>query len=232
MARVRTMEDLIADCRNRTNMENSPLLTDDEIQELLNQELAELYNHIWTNEDKPYYRNQAVYTVTGTNDSIQPLPIDFLSAQEVMLEYNGYTTNMLPFMASEHAMYLNTGYTLYMTGLLPVYRIQAGNIEFLPPGQAMTVTVFYTPCLSRLVNPSDTFDGINGWEVSAIYGTCAQMLQKEDSDPSFYESRKARILNDVDAWAAKRDAANPERVQETVAYDDGMFSFANRAGVR
>ena len=62
----------------------------------------------------------------------------------------------------------------------------------------------------------------NGWEVAAIYGTVATMLQKQESDPSFYENRKARILADVDAWAAKRDAANPETIQETVSYNDGI----------
>ena len=218
MARVRTMQDLILDCRQRADMENSTFCTDTEIEELLNQELAELYNHIWTGEDKPHYRNQRVYTVASASDALQALPIDFLSVQEVMCTYNGYTYNMLPFMASEHASYQNQQWVTYVGP--PAYRIQAGNIEFAPVQIGYEVTLFYTPCLSRLVNPSDTFDGINGWEVAAIYGTVAQMLQKQESDPSFYESRKARILGDVDAWTAKRDAANPERIQETVSpYD-------------
>lgn len=227
MARVRTMADLILDCRQRAEMENSEFCTDAEIEELLNQELAELYNHIWTAADKPHYRGQTTYTVTGNGDALQALPIDFLSVQEVMCTFDGYTYSMQTFMASEHAAYQNQDWSAWVG--TPRYRIQAGNIEFVPPRQAFSVTLYYTPCLSRLVNPSDTFDGVNGWEVAAIYGTVAQMLQKEQSDPSFYEGRKLRILKDVDSWASKRDAMNPERVQEVIAYDP--LGLGNIGGV-
>lgn len=222
MARVRTLEDMIVDCRQRADMENSTFVTNDEITEILNQELAELYNHIWTNEDKPHYRNRIQYQVDGNAiTSIQPLPFDFLAVQEVMAEWNGMQFNILPFMAGEHAMYLNDNWLTFYG--VPKYRIQAGNIEIVPVNQATLITLWYTPCLSRLVNPSDVFDGVNGWEVAAIYGTVAQMLLKEESDASTWLAMKDRVLAFVDAWAAKRDAANPERIQETVAYDDGIW---------
>lgn len=220
--RARTLEDMVADCRKRADMENSEFVTDNEITEILNQELAELENHIWPNQDKPFRRNLQTYTLTSDPlDSLQPLPFDFLSVQEVMADYNGVKQNITPFMAAEHSLYLNSDILVYYGP--PKYRIQAGNIEIVPVNQAMTVYLWYTPCLSRLVNPSDIYDGVNGWEVAAIYGTVAQMLQKEESDYSLWESRKERMLQRVDAWAAKRDAANPERVQETVPYDNGIW---------
>lgn len=221
MARVLSATQAILACRQRANMENSTFCTDDEILEYYNQELTELWNLIYTNDDKPHFRNFANYTITGSSDSIQPLPIDFLSVQEVVGTWNGFTMNLQPFMASEHGAYLNT--QLGVIDARPVYRIQGGNIEFLPANQAFTAQLFYTPCQVRLEDGSDTFDGFNGYEMMPIYGVVATMLAKEESDPSIWLRLKDRLEASIKAWAAKRDAANPERVQETVSYDNGIY---------
>lgn len=211
MSRTRTLANLISDCRQRANMENSTFITDAEITEYLNQELAELWARLVQGEGQPHLRSST--TISATNGTaLYALPADFWRLQEVVATIGGVTGNLTPFMPVEHG-WLQSASPWGVTS--PVrYRLQGGNIEFLPATQNFSATLYYTPCQTRLVNNSDTFDGFNGYEVAAIYGAVATMLAKEESDPSFYVGQKERIYRHIDSLAAQRDAANPERVQD------------------
>ena len=223
MARVRSLANLIADCRQRASMENSTFVTDAEITEYLNQELAELWTRLVQNEGAPHFRSLvAIDVVAGT--AVYGLPADFWRLQCVEAQYNGSILRLRPFMSAEHAPLNNEVLTAYYP--LARYRVQASNIEFAPATQTFTANVYYTPSQVRLVSPSDTFDGYNGYEVAAIYGAVATMLAKEESDPSFWMGLKDRILAQIDALAGMRDVSEPERVQD-VTTDDmrGFWPF-------
>ncbi len=57
-------------------MENSEFVTDDEITEYLNQELAELHGRLTSNEQQPHFRSQNnISVVSGT--ALYALPADF-----------------------------------------------------------------------------------------------------------------------------------------------------------
>lgn len=208
---------MLQDIRQRTNQENSTFVTDAELTEYLNQELAELWGRLVFNQGQPFYRSSTTFSVVvGT--SLYSLPADFWTLQEVTATVNGITGTVRPFMAAERGQLVSP-----TTGLvfeLVRYRLQAGNIEFLPASQAFTATVYYSPAQPRLVNGADVFDGFNGYEVAAIYGVCAIVAAKEETDPSFHESRKAAVYARIDREAANRDMANPERVQEVLTDDD------------
>ena len=214
MARARTLTNLIADCRQRAGMENSTFVSDAEITEYLNQELAELWCRICANDGQPHYRSSTTYSVTPST-SIFALPADFWRAQEVNATMNGFTFPIRPFMAAEHG-YLQNATLITTTTAALHYRVQADNIEFLPNTQSFTATLYYVPSQPRLVSGSDTFDGFNGYEVAAIHGTVAQMLAKEQSDPSFALSQKERIVKLVQDLSASRDEGATERVQDVV----------------
>ena len=220
MARTRTLTNLIADCRQRANMVNSTFVSDAEITEFLNQELAELYNVFIQCEDHPYFRSSQSYTVTSTTTS-QSLPATFLRVQSVEATINGIVGLLHPFMAAERAILVNAGTQGLSRLVHPVaYRVQASNIEFLPVTQSFTATLYYTPAQTRLSAGSDTFDGYNGFEAAAIYGTVAIMLAKEESDPSFNLSQKDRIYRSIEMWASNRDASHAPRVQEVITMSD------------
>ncbi len=211
MARTRTLTNLILDVRQRTNQENSTFVTDAELTEYLNQELAELWGRLVLNQGQPYFRSSAVTAVTA-GTALYALPADFWSLQEVTATVGGVVGRVLPFEPSEHAA-LSNGGTIGLYG--PVrYRLQGSNIEFRPAIESFSATLYYTPCQTRLAAGSDTFDGYNGAEVAAIYGVCATVLAKEESDPSFYVGMKERMLAQIDKWSAHRDMANPGRVQD------------------
>ncbi len=214
MSRTRTLTSLILDCRQRANMENSTFCTDAEITEYLNQEIAELWARLVQGEGHPHYRASQAYTVTASTN-VQGIPGTFWRVQEVTALIGGWNGALTPFMAQERARLINVG-TLNNSTCAPQYRIQAGNIEFLPTTQDFTATLFFTPCQPRLVAGSDVFDGFNGYEMACIHGTVATMRAKQDEDASFYLGQKERILNLIDSLAGQRDASAPERVQDVV----------------
>lgn len=196
-------------------MENSTFCSDSDITELINQEWAEVYSRLVQAQGQPHFRASQSYSVTSTT-TLQALPATFWQVQGVEATIGGITGNLQPFMSSERGgLANNSGYT---SGVM--YRIQAGNIEFLPAGESFTATLYYTPAATRLVSGGDVLDGFNGYEMAAIYGTVALMLAMEESDPSFWEGRKQALLRQIDALAATRDASSPERVQDVMTLDD------------
>lgn len=214
MARTRSLDDLIADVRQRTTMETEEdYVTDPEIQEYLNQELAELYGRIVASEGHPHFRSSTnISVVSGT--LIYPLPSDFWRVQRVTATIDSVIRDLEPFMEGERADLANTQFLAPLISDGPRYRIQAGNIEFLPSTRTYSAVLYYTRACPRLVSGGDVVDGFNGWEVAAIYGACATILQKDGDDPSFYALQKDRILKHIDALAAQRDASHPERVTD------------------
>jgi hypothetical protein len=216
MARTRTLADMVTDVRQRTNQENSDLCSDDEIGEYLNQELAELWSHVVQGSGQPYYRVEAPPIDVTVGTALYSLPADFWRAQELVAKYNGRTFKLRPFMTGERAGLIDSIDWPGRPWECEMYRIQGEQIEFLPNRHPMTVTLFYTPNCPRLAL-TGSFDGINGWEVAAIYGACATVQAKEETDPSFYAGQRERIYKMIDSMVPHRDGGETERIQDVRA---------------
>ena len=224
MARTRTIDDMVLDVRMRANMENSEFVTNQEILEYLNQELAELRSHLRLNEGQPHQRRTRTIEVTS-DTSTYDLPADFWQLLSCEASLGGIQRRLDPFMEAERASLVNS--QVLVPAGSPMYRIQEAQIEFLPVTQSFTATLFYAPSEPRYrlnQTPRHVVDGYNGYEIAAIYGATASCLAKEEADPSFWEMRKDKILRLIDALAAKRDASHPERVSEVIPLAD-EFSF-------
>lgn len=227
MSRARTLTLLIADVRNRANLEVSTLVTDAEITEYINQELAELWSRLTQGGGQPHYRSSTALTVVA-GTSLYPLPADFWVLQGVEATIDGLTGALTPFMPLERAAMTNSNLVGPWGLVSPVqYRVQADNLEILPATRSFSGTLFYTPACPRLVDPTDTFDGMNGYEVAAIYGAVATLQAKEESDFSFYVGQKERIYKHIESLAGARDASVPERVQDVIGNNalDAMFGW-------
>lgn len=220
MARTRTLQQMIDSVRvNTDNRDSQEFVTDDEIKEILNEELAALHAQMTMNEGQPHFRSQIDYPVTeGT--SLYPLPDDFYRVQEVVANIDGLSQALTPFMARERADLLNTSWFYNDRSGGPKYRIQGDNIEVLPATRSFTLSLFYTRSCPRLEDPADTTDGFDGYENAAVFGATARVHKMEDTDPSEYEAKKAEIYQRINAQAAARDASAPERVNDvTYALD-------------
>lgn len=214
MARTRTLTEMIADVRVRTNLETSTFVTDAEITEYLNQELAELWARIAQGSGAPHYRS-AYSIAVAVGQTLYPLPADYWQCQGVEATIDGSTYRLRSFAPAERAA-LASSLTRYPWFDATKYRIQAENIEFQPVNQAFDAVLYYTPSQPRLINGGDTFDGYNGYEMAAIYGACATCQAKEETDPTFYLAQRSRIYDLIESLAAQRDASEPERVQDVM----------------
>ncbi len=221
MARLRTIEDLVADVLSRAGMEFSDLVDATEVCEFINVELAELRGHLRLNEGQPHKRTTGtIAVVAGTAE--YALPATFWELLSVTASINGVVRQLEPFMENERARLTNS---LTPAGV-PMYRVAGDIIEFLPTRQTFTATIRYVSSETRLLLgqvPPDTVDGYNGYEIAAVYGAVASCKEKEETDPSFYESRKAKIYKQIDALAAQRDAGRPERVTDVTGGLDNVL---------
>lgn len=225
MSRARTLEAMINDVRQRTNQEESEFVTDDEVTEYLNQELAELWTRLTQGGGQPHYRS---YTDVAVTDGVAlyGLPADFWVLQGVDATIDGVTGALTSFMPLERAAMTNATTQSPWGIASPIrYRVQGDNIEFLPANRTFTARVWYTPSCPRLESPLETFDGFNGYEIAAIYGACATVLAKEESDPRFYQGQKDRIYSRIDTLSGSRDASQPERVQDVMGGSGPAWEF-------
>ena len=219
--RTRTAEDMVLDVRQRADMVGSDFVSDDEILEYLNQEFAELRGIIRRAEGQPFARSESAPFVTSVGVSTYTLPADFAELLSVKRTYAGREVALKPFTEFERAQFANPG-----SGPPTMYRLNGDNIDLLPVNEIATIVLAYVAGEGRLqFSPGspNTYDGVQGFEMAAIYGATATCLQKEESDPSFYLGQKDRIVRHIQAMAGQRDGGQPERVTDVVGWNPWEF---------
>jgi hypothetical protein len=213
MARARSLTNLIADVRARTNTENTQFVTDPEITEYVNQSITELYDLLLSAHGQEYYVKASTPFSTVAGTSAYALPADFYKLLGVDVSNGSDTWSIAPYAFAERNKYrVAAAWNPYEP---TSYRLQAANINFLPiPQGTYTITLQYVPAATRLANPGDTFDGINGWEELVICDAGAKVLEKGEYDPMPLRSRVAALTQRVLALAGERDAGKPEKVTD------------------
>ena len=97
------------------------------------------------------------------------------------------------------------------------YEIRAGYYDFWPaPHGEYTINLAYVPCATVLVNSSDTFDGINGWEDYGTHWAARKMLLKEGDIEmaNLVTQDMNKIGQRITNMAAERDQGASSRVQD------------------
>jgi hypothetical protein len=214
MARTRQLTDLIADVRYRADNKAS---TDAEITEVLNQSIADLYDQLCKAFGDEYFETESTLTTTANVDTIA-LPATFYKLTGVYwLISGGQYARISKYDPTNGQQYMpSSGWTF--DGDIR-YRLRAGTIRFTPmPLASQTVKLTFIPCAARLVNPTDPFDGYNGFEEYPIVDAAIKLLEREGNtdDAQLLIMRKqaivARILDMAD-----RDQNEPSKIQDTRA---------------
>jgi hypothetical protein len=89
--------------------------------------------------------------------------------------------------------------------------------------------LWYVPVFTPLVNDSDTFDGVNGWEEYAINLTAKKALVKEESDTSGVDSLLAQQNERLVSIAENRDAGEPQSVVD-IYEANGLWPYNQWGG--
>lgn len=227
-----TLAQLKTQSRQRADMENSTFIADSELTTMINASAAELYDLlIGVYED---------YNLTSQNVSIVPntdtysLPTDFykLRGVDLVLDNLGNAVTMKPFNFNERNAYLFTP-TWNVVGLNYLrYHIQGNNIRFVPvPNTSQTMKLWYIPAITRLVQDSDTLDGVNGYEEYVVLDAAIKMRVKEESDVQELMIQKQAMKQRIESMAQNRDAGMPEKVSDvtkTIPFEFWAFYNGNQ----
>lgn len=214
-----TVGNLILECQQRCNKENSEFYTQQELTSMVSQSYKELYDKIITAYGDDYYVAVPYSYTTGQNEQLYPLPSDFykLLLAEVALnpqDPNSYVTlRQFNFIQKNLFNYPNV-YTMYgITNLR--YRLNGNNLMIVPQTQGgQTIRIWYAPRPSQLLSNTDIVDGVSGWEEYIVADVCIKMLAKEESDVSVFAAQKAGMNKRLDEMAKNRNLGEPQTVSD------------------
>lgn len=198
-------------CRRLSNMETidqaNAFITDAELTERLNSNLRTVYEKLVDARGANFFRSVYTFnTVAGT--TAYALPGAFLALLAVnMVPSVGQVVDLVEATESEASALI--------TATLPTrYQLRGANIALLPtPSTVVSVSLVYVPAFTELAADGDTFDGVCGFEEAAIWRTVAEMLAKDQSDPSFAVGRAVEWDARIAKMADHRDIGGPPRVE-------------------
>lgn len=230
MARLRTLTQLIADVRQRADIENSTHISDTEITRYINQGAVGLHAMIVDQNEDEF---AADVSIVGTAGMTQAYIIDPggpiepgsapLSVYKVLavdrIETDGTSCPMRRFTLQERAILESTSWP--STSRRSLYRLRGMNqILFAPALSAdCTVRVTYIPAMTDLDGSTNTFyDGRDGWEEWVTLDAAIRCLIKEESDTSDLVRERAMVEARLVKQMATRDQHEPHRMTDVRPY--------------
>jgi hypothetical protein len=215
MARSRTLTQLIADVRDRADIENSLHITDTQVTRYVNQSIAALHALI-VEQDEDEFAEETILAVTAGTVQTSILA-GGLSPYKVLgvdvVDSNGASFQVRRFMVGERAELESQRSSAWFATR---YRLRGLNaILFAPPfDRDVNVRVTYVEPSEDLVAPTDAYDGRDGWEEWVTVDAAIKCLDKEESDSSALVRERALIWDRISKQIAARDRAQPARVRD------------------
>lgn len=219
MAKTAALRDMRLEVRRFADLEHDEHVSDPEIARALNLRLSATYDLLIESRGQDYFRKAQTIPIVGNvdtyalaNDFYKVISVDFTIGTNIVRSARMFTE-------AERNRYKWLPGWNFSTEVF--YRISAGNVAFIPmPTGTFTVTLNYVPAYVDLVDDADAFNGVNGWEGHGIWAVVADLLHKQERDPSY-------ALAQVAAWEARiralapQDLGEPERVQRVKRRGDG-----------
>lgn len=207
MAKV-TLLDIKTRARKRADMVNSNRYIDAELNALVNAASTALYDLII---DAGVDYNLIDVPLPLVSGQIRyDLPDDFYKIQGVDYKISNISYPMNPYVFAERNDYQNSR-------AVARFRVIPGvlnAIEFRPAPSAQTVTLWYYPTMSLLVNDSDLFNGYNGWDDYVVVDTARRMLVDEESDARHLLTELQVLSNRVTALVKTNSYGTQDRISD------------------
>lgn len=229
MASNTTFGQIILQAQQRADLVNSGFISDAEWEAMTNASLQQLYEKLIEAFGSDYHV-QTPYSITtdGTNDAYA-LPTDFFKLLGVDLQLSpssasssiGWVTLWRFNFAERNRFTLPNILTIWGRTNL-TYRLRGSKIWFEPlPMGGQSLRLWYAPVFTPLVNDSDTFDGINGWEEWVVNDVAQKALVKEESDISGVQALQAVQNDRLASIIENRDAGAPQTTVDVWAANGG-----------
>jgi hypothetical protein len=233
---------LVTQIRNLADIQNTTFFSLSELTEIVNQELPEVHEGLVRAYSSRYFFKQQTFSLIGGQQDY-PLSTDYgwLFRVEVQLQlsdgfhwvdvlrYDEAQENVINNYPIGFPTVLRTPLRYNLRGTDPAQTGTPGsqNIHFVPypyiGGQSIRVS--YAPYCPVLINPSDVYDFIDGWESIVRYGGAAAVNMKQNLDPSTWLGLKQQQLERLSAMA-ERDVTMSEQVHDVEAERYGSSGSA------
>jgi hypothetical protein len=201
-----TLAQLITRIRQRTDTENSEFITDAELTQLINTSYKELYGLLVR---ASLHRAETTYAVVTDGSASYTLPTDFFGLIGV---YRTYSQDKVPlerfpdkFRPGER------------TGDATMYRVVGSAVVLYPKPSSGTYDLVYIPVPGELVSAADELDGVLGWEEFVVLDAAINVLEKEGSNTTTLERKRAMILQRISDEAQMVEFTETPRIQNVRA---------------
>jgi len=213
MARTVTLAELRDMVRRRADIVNDPFHPDSEIDDYINEGIAELYGKLVLAKGDEYFANSvAATTVSGTNSIA--LPATFFKILGVRWQYTPQRKIKLIRMDFQKFLGLDNNVVSGWNDWSDVYYMtQQQNVVFWPtPKAAHNVVIWYIPAAAKLTAPADTFDGVNGWEKYVVLHAVRMVKLKREESTGVTDTALADIEQKINSLSGNRDDGQPSHV--------------------
>ena len=214
MARTATLLQLRTSAYRRADQEDlTERFPTTEVTDYVNEGIGELWDMLVAANGYSYYGVKSTIPLVNNQNSYS-LPADFYKLQKVI--FIGSTLGgrlELSRLSEADEVALMTS-----RSMVPLfYRVRAAYLDVYPaPFGTGSLELGYVPCATKLVNDTDTFDGINGFEEYVVCYAARRMAIK-DADfelaNMIYQDMNRQVER-IERMAADRDKGHPERVQD------------------
>lgn len=206
--------------RQRAHIENSQVVTDAEINDMLNMSLSML-DDLLIDTYADYKLTTAQLTITQAVDGYNNMtvPNDFCKLRGVDRQVSGNWMTLDNYEFPKRNQF-SFPVINFVYGYLDVYyKLQGQQVEIIPAANSQaTYRLWYIPQYVPLISDSDTLQpymDTQAWCEYAVVDVCAKILIKQYLDPSFFLAQKAELKDHIINTAKPRDAGPPKRVQNT-----------------
>lgn len=222
-----TLAQLRLESRQRSDMTNSTFVTDSELNNYINNSIAELHDILVQSYGEDYYVSEASFTSTSNTASYALNTIissgDFYKIKGIDAKLNKSDWfSLKPFNFNERNKNATTGLN---GGIVQVrYRIVGSNIMFTPTPDAGTdIKLWYIPIAQTLVDDADIYNDLNKFSEYVIIDAAIKMMQKEESDVSVLLNQKQAIKRRIEEVANNRDAGSGDSVSDVHSENNSYY---------
>jgi hypothetical protein len=118
-----------------------------------------------------------------------------------------------------HQLFVNDGNGQFR----PITRIHHSEVmTYRPPQTSVSLRLYYIPTCPKLVEDTDTFDGVNGWEEHTLNVAAIHIKRKKLDDASEYFKRKQELEQRIVSMG-NADWSEPSRVVRRRHRKDNPF---------
>lgn len=209
MARTRTLAELRTQVRQAADIENAAAWTDGQLDQLINDSIADLYLVLVECYEDDYTESYAFSTAATTEVySLASAGVVKVRAVEVLDGEDWLPLDRWDF--SNRRFYADG------SGRPRAYRlIGKESITLLPtPDGVYSMRVWLVPPPDTLTLDTDTYDGVSGYERYVVVDSAIKVGIQEETDVRALVQERQRMLEKIQRTAGTKDAGRPDIVQD------------------